>query len=142
MSNTSGTNNSVSEPVIQKNFNLPSITFFIVFIALIAILFYFGIIHWIIAAIAAVIVLVIAGSIKIADQWEKAVVLRMGKFHGLRGPGLFFIIPIIDRIDKYIDQRVRVTDFNAEKTLTKDTVPVDVDLVLFELLKNIYAKFR
>ena len=131
MSNTSGINNTLKEPVVQKNFNLPSIAFFVVFIALIAILFQTGVIHWIIAAIAALIVLVIAGSIKIADQWEKAVVLRMGKFHGLRGPGLFFIIPIIDRIDKYIDQRVRVTDFNAEKTLTKDTVPVDVDAVVY-----------
>jgi regulator of protease activity HflC (stomatin/prohibitin superfamily) len=99
--------------------------------ALDAILFYSGIIHWIIAAIGALVFLLIAASLKIADQWEKAVVLRMGKFRGLRGPGLFLIIPIIDRIDKYIDQRVRVTDFNAEKTLTKDTVPVDVDAVVY-----------
>ncbi|MBT8370088.1 MAG: slipin family protein [Deltaproteobacteria bacterium] len=116
---------------MQKNFNPLSITFFVAFMALDAILFHSGIIHWTIAVIGALFVLVIAASIKIADQWEKAVVLRMGKFHGLRGPGLFLIIPIIDRIDKYIDQRVRVTDFNAEKTLTKDTVPVDVDAVVY-----------
>jgi len=73
----------------------------------------------------------IAASIHIADQWEKAVVLRMGKFIGLKGPGLFFIIPIIDRVDNYIDQRVRVNDFNAEETLTKDTVPVNVDAVVY-----------
>lgn len=73
----------------------------------------------------------LARSIHIADQWEKAVVLRMGKFQGLRGPGIFFIIPIIDQIDKYIDQRVRVTDFKAEQTLTKDTVPVNVDAVVY-----------
>lgn len=73
----------------------------------------------------------IASSIHIADQWEKAVVLRMGKYNGLKGPGLFFIIPIIDRIDNYIDQRVRVTDFKAEQTLTKDTVPVNVDAVVY-----------
>ena len=73
----------------------------------------------------------IAASIRIADQWEKAIVLRMGRFIGLRGPGIFFIIPIIDRVDKYIDQRVRVTDFMAEKTLTRDTVPVDVDAVVY-----------
>ena len=72
-----------------------------------------------------------AASIRIADQWDKAIVLRMGKFIGLRGPGLFFIIPIIDRVDKFIDQRVRVTDFKAEKTLTQDTVPVDVDAVVY-----------
>jgi len=73
----------------------------------------------------------IAASIRTADQWEKAVVLRLGKFKGLKGPGLFFIIPIIDRIDQFIDQRVRVTDFSAEKTLTKDTVPVNVDAVAY-----------
>ena len=72
-----------------------------------------------------------ACSIHIADQWEKAVVLRMGKYKGLKGPGLFLIIPIIDRVDNYIDQRVRVTDFKAEQTLTKDTVPVNVDAVVY-----------
>jgi regulator of protease activity HflC (stomatin/prohibitin superfamily) len=70
-------------------------------------------------------------AIQVAQQWEKAVVLRLGKFHGLKGPGLFWIIPIIDSIPNWIDHRVMVTPFNAEKTLTKDTVPVDVDAVLF-----------
>jgi regulator of protease activity HflC (stomatin/prohibitin superfamily) len=70
-------------------------------------------------------------AIKIASQWEKAVVLRFGKFHGLYGPGLFWIIPIVDTIPEWIDHRVMVTPFSAEKTLTKDTVPVDVDAVLF-----------
>jgi regulator of protease activity HflC (stomatin/prohibitin superfamily) len=73
----------------------------------------------------------VACSIHIADQWEKAVVLRMGRFVGLKGPGFFFIVPIVDRIAKYIDQRVRVTDIKAEKTLTKDTVPVNVDAVVY-----------
>jgi regulator of protease activity HflC (stomatin/prohibitin superfamily) len=68
---------------------------------------------------------------KIADQWEKAVVLRLGRFAGLKGPGRFWIIPIVDTIPKWVDHRVMVTPFNAEKTLTKDTVPVDVDAVLF-----------
>ena len=70
-------------------------------------------------------------ALKVASQWEKAVVLRLGKFHGLRGPGLFWIIPIVDTIPSWIDHRVMVTPFSAEKTLTKDTVPVDVDAVLF-----------
>ena len=70
-------------------------------------------------------------ALKIANQWEKAVVLRFGEFRGLRGPGLFWIIPVVDNICAWIDQRVMVTPFNAEKTLTKDTVPVDVDAVLF-----------
>jgi regulator of protease activity HflC (stomatin/prohibitin superfamily) len=70
-------------------------------------------------------------ALKVARQWEKAVVLRMGRFQGLRGPGLFWIIPIVDSVTKWIDSRVMVTSFNAEKTLTRDTVPVDVDAVLF-----------
>ncbi|MBU0492485.1 MAG: slipin family protein [Chloroflexi bacterium] len=73
-------------------------------------------------------------ALKIADQWEKAIVLRFGRFRGLRGPGLFWIVPIVDAIPDWIDHRVMVTPFNAEKTLTKDTVPVDVDAVLFWLV--------
>jgi len=70
-------------------------------------------------------------ALKVANQWEKAVVLRLGKFQGLRGPGLFWIIPLVDTIPSWIDHRVMVTPFAAQKTLTKDTVPVDVDAVLF-----------
>lgn len=69
--------------------------------------------------------------LKVASQWEKAVVLRLGKFRRLAGPGAFWVIPIIDSIPNWIDHRVMVTPFSAEKTLTKDTVPVDVDAVLF-----------
>ena len=85
----------------------------------------------IVAPIGVLLALFIAASAKIADQWEKGVVLRMGKFIGLKGPGLFFIIPIIDRVDNYIDQRLRVTDVRAETTLTKDTVPVTVDAIVY-----------
>ncbi|HNI41264.1 MAG TPA: slipin family protein [Methanoregulaceae archaeon] len=81
--------------------------------------------------IAALVALLIAGSFKIADQWEKAVVLRLGRFTGLRGPGPFFIIPFAERVAYWIDLRVITTSFRAEKTLTKDTVPVDVEAVLF-----------
>lgn len=70
-------------------------------------------------------------ALKIANQWEKAVVLRFGKYRGLMGPGMFWIIPIVDTVAAWIDHRVMVTSFSAEKTLTKDTVPVDVDAVLF-----------
>lgn len=70
-------------------------------------------------------------ALKMADQWEKAVVLRLGKFRGLYGPGVFWLIPIVDRVADWIDHRVMVSPFSAEKTLTKDTVPVDVDAVLF-----------
>jgi len=84
-----------------------------------------------VAAVVALIVIFGASSVRIADQWEKAIWLRLGKFKGLRGPGLFLVIPLIDRIYKYIDQRVRVTDFQAEQTLTGDTVPVNVDAVVY-----------
>ena len=70
-------------------------------------------------------------ALKVASQWEKAVVLRLGKFLSLRGPGFFWIVPIIDTIPTWIDSRVMVTPFSAERTLTKDTVPVNVDAVLF-----------
>lgn len=81
-------------------------------------------------ALAPVAVLIFL-STKMANQWEKAVVLRLGKFQQLAGPGLFFIIPVVDSVTYWIDQRVTVTSFTAEQTLTKDTVPVDVDAVLF-----------
>lgn len=79
----------------------------------------------------AILATYILYALKVASQWEKAVILRLGRFHGLRGPGVFWIIPIIDSIPSWIDHRVMVTPFSAEKTLTKDTVPVDVDAVLF-----------
>ncbi len=75
--------------------------------------------------------LFLAAAPRVADQWEKAIVLRLGRFHGTRGPGLFFVIPLFDRVAMFVDNRTRTTTFFAEKTLTKDTVPVDVDAVLF-----------
>lgn len=82
-------------------------------------------------AIFLIAAILAGAAIKIASQWERAVVLRLGKFQALRGPGLFFIIPIVDVIPYWIDIRVITSSFKAEKTLTKDTVPVDVDAVLF-----------
>ncbi len=84
------------------------------------------------AAAAGVILAAILGTApRVANQWEKAVVLRLGKFTGLKGPGLFWVLPFIDRVVMWIDGRVRTTGFAAEKTLTSDTVPVNVDAVLF-----------
>jgi regulator of protease activity HflC (stomatin/prohibitin superfamily) len=82
-------------------------------------------------AIAAVLGVVALVSIKIAAPWDRAVVLRLGRFRALRGPGVFFIVPVLDTIPYWIDVRVIASTFRAEKTLTKDTVPVDVDAVLF-----------
>ena len=73
---------------------------------------------------------------RVAEQWEKSVVLRLGRFVGLKGPGLFWIVPLIDRVALWVDLRVRTTGFAAEKTLTKDTVPVNVDAVLFWIVTD------
>ena len=85
---------------------------------------------WILGG-AVVLAAVASSAIQVADQWSKAVVLRLGKFRSLQGPGLFLIIPVLDTIPYWIDTRVLTSSFKAEKTLTKDTVPVDVDAVLF-----------
>jgi regulator of protease activity HflC (stomatin/prohibitin superfamily) len=84
---------------------------------------------WVIGCV--LIGLVASVSPKVAQQWERAVVLRLGRFTGLRGPGLFWIVPFVDSVTKWIDQRVITTSFAAEQTLTSDTVPVNVDAVLF-----------
>src|SRR6202171_1940595 len=75
-------------------------------------------------------------SIKVADQWEKVAVLRLGRYIGLRGAGLFHVIPLVDRLSRYVDQRVRVASVTAESTLTRDTVPVNVDAIVFWLVWN------
>jgi regulator of protease activity HflC (stomatin/prohibitin superfamily) len=78
-----------------------------------------------------VVALVVAPAVQIAYQWERAVLLRFGKFRGLRKSGLFVLMPVIDKVAQFVDQRVRVTDFRAETTLTADTVPVNVDAIAF-----------
>src|SRR5512138_142706 len=78
-------------------------------------------------AAAALVGVYLLFSIKVARQWEKTAVLRLGRYVGLRGPGIFHVIPIVDSLTNYVDQRIRVTDVSAESTLTRDTVPVNVD---------------
>jgi regulator of protease activity HflC (stomatin/prohibitin superfamily) len=85
---------------------------------------------------ALVVAFFFASSIKYADQWEKAVVLRLGRYRGLRGPGFFGVLPIIDRVSYHIDQRIRTTAFDAESCLTRDTVPVDVDAIAFWVVND------
>jgi regulator of protease activity HflC (stomatin/prohibitin superfamily) len=75
-------------------------------------------------------------AIKVVDQWEKVAVLRLGRYIGLRGPGLVFIVPIVDTLSSYVDQRVRVSSVSAESTLTRDTVPVNVDAIVFWVVWN------
>ena len=89
---------------------------------------------WVIGA--AIVGLVLAQAPRIAQQWERAVVLRLGRFVGLRGPGLFWIVPFVDSVARMIDQRTITTSFAAEQTLTSDTVPVNVDAVLFWMVHD------
>jgi uncharacterized membrane protein YqiK len=88
------------------------------------------------AIIGALIGLYFLLALKVAEQWQRAAVLRLGRYVGLRGPGIFMIIPIIDQVSQYVDQRVRVTSVNAESALTRDTVPVNVDAIVFWLVWN------
>jgi regulator of protease activity HflC (stomatin/prohibitin superfamily) len=85
----------------------------------------------------AILGLVLMRSPQVAQQWERAVVLRLGRFTGLRGPGLFWIVPFIDHVSSWIDQRTVTTSFAAEQTLTSDTVPVNVDAVLFWMVHDV-----
>ncbi|MEI6060807.1 MAG: slipin family protein [Bacteroidota bacterium] len=112
-------------------FNSISTTALIAVSGILAVLFYVNYLDIKLFVVLIILTILITSSIKIADQWEKAVMLRMGKYIGLKGPGIFFILPIIDSVIDYIDQRVRVTDFKADQTLTKDTVPVNVVATLY-----------
>ena len=115
----------------KGSLNPLSISIFLIFSVIFVMLFALGVINIFVFIISMAFSVLLSNSIHIADQWERAVVLRMGKYSGFKGPGLFMIIPIIDRVSTYIDQRVRVSAFKAEQTLTKDTVPVNVDTVVY-----------
>lgn len=89
-----------------------------------------------IIAVGVVVGVYLLFAIKVVDQWEKVALLRFGRYRGLRGPGVFMIVPVIDSLSRYVDQRVRVTTVSAESTLTRDTVPVNVDAIIFWLVWN------
>ena len=112
-------------------FNPVSISVLLILITVSAVLYMMQIVDIPILALLLLFSGLFASAIRIADQWERAVVLRMGKYKGLKGPGPFMIIPVIDSISAYVDQRVRVSAFKAEQTLSKDTVPVNVDAVVY-----------
>jgi regulator of protease activity HflC (stomatin/prohibitin superfamily) len=127
----------MDEQYLRRSKSLASLVFFVVIVFGFSLAYvfnsgtYINTSSMVIAFITFIFAIVLSSAIKIADQWEKSIVLRLGKFHSLRGPGLFFIIPIIDTVPFWVDTRVQTTTFTAEKTLTKDTVPVNVDAVLF-----------
>ncbi len=89
---------------------------------------------WAALGVVAFVSWLVAHSLKVAEQWERAVVLRFGAYRGLRGPGVFFIIPVFEYIPYHVDQRIRARQFSAETTLTRDTVPVDVDAIFFYIV--------
>ena len=118
--------------VINKGWLNPiSVSVLLILIGVSVVLYFLQIVNIPILALLLLFSGLISSAIRIADQWERAVVLRMGKYRGLKGPGPFMILPIIDSVSTYIDQRVRVNAFKAEQTLTKDTVPVNVDAVVY-----------
>lgn len=88
------------------------------------------------AAAGALVGVYFLFAVKVVDQWEKVALLRFGRYRGLRGPGAFLIVPVIDTLSRYVDQRVRVTTVSAESALTRDTVPVNVDAIIFWLVWN------
>src|SRR6188768_3851129 len=88
------------------------------------------------AIVMTLVGLILMQAARVAKQWERAVVLRLGRFIGLEGPGLFWVVPFIDRVSSWIDQRTITTSFAAEQTLTADTVPVNVDAVLFWMVHD------
>jgi regulator of protease activity HflC (stomatin/prohibitin superfamily) len=88
-------------------------------------------------AVLIALALLVLASLKMARQWEQAVILRAGKFHAVRGPGLFAIVPVLDSVTAVIDMRLRTTQFIAERTLTRDTVPVDVDAIIFWMVTDV-----
>jgi len=112
-------------------------------LAIVAILAGFGVLVIVIAgpvvpgALLIILAVIVLAALKMARQWEQAVVLRACKFHAVRGPGLFWIVPILDNIAALIDTRLRTTQFVAEQTLTKDTVSVDVDAIIFWIVTEV-----
>jgi regulator of protease activity HflC (stomatin/prohibitin superfamily) len=120
----------------QHNASSPAGILTILFLALAAGSVYWGTISgasglYVPAVFFGLLALLTPLSLQMANQWEKAVVLRLGKLHAIRGPGLFLIMPFVDSVTVWIDQRIQTTEFNAEQALTRDTVPTNIDAILF-----------
>ena len=115
--------------------NAVSALIFIVFIGS-AILSYVAQMPLAVPIVLALIGIFLGYSVKMAQQWERAVILRLGKLHAVKGPGLFILVPILDQIAVWIDQRIRTSEFSAEQALTRDTVPVNVDAIVFWMVHD------
>jgi regulator of protease activity HflC (stomatin/prohibitin superfamily) len=119
-----------------KGVNQPAMVLAVITLALAGVCVWYGYdtntrAAYVVAGVLAVIALLITQAIKIANQWERAIVLRLGKLTAIRGPGLFLIVPFIDQVAVWLDQRIQTTEINAEQALSKDTVPVNIDAVIF-----------
>ncbi|MGH6827547.1 MAG: slipin family protein [Rhizomicrobium sp.] len=112
-----------------------SAVIFVVFIGA-AILAYLAQAPLLIPIVLALIGIFLGYSVKMAQQWEKAVILRLGRLHAVKGPGLFILMPILDQVAMWIDQRIRTSEFSAEQALTRDTVPVNVDAIIFWMVHD------
>ena len=120
----------------RKRVNMPATVLSALVIASSTLAFAYGIKHDLTALLVTGVILLVVGAfvpttMKLANQWERAIVLRLGRLHQVAGPGLFFIIPVIDQVAYWIDQRIQTTEFNAQTALSKDTVPVNIDAVIF-----------
>jgi regulator of protease activity HflC (stomatin/prohibitin superfamily) len=127
--------NSISPTSTEVHMNPISALVFVVFIGG-AVLSQLGGMPIALTIVLALIGVFLGYSIKMAQQWERAVVLRLGKLHAVKGPGLFILVPIVDAVATWIDQRIRTTEVNAEQALTKDTVPVNVDAIVFWMVHD------
>jgi regulator of protease activity HflC (stomatin/prohibitin superfamily) len=130
------------DPIVRSGDRRAGISFNVISIVILLAAIGLGALGWFVTrnpiplVVLGLVAAVLMQAPQIAQQWERAVVLRLGRFVGLRGPGLFWIIPFVDRVSSWIDQRTITTSFAAEQTLTSDTVPVNVDAVLFWMVHD------
>ncbi|HEX2759025.1 MAG TPA: slipin family protein [Rhizomicrobium sp.] len=126
---------SISSSSQETHMNPVSAVIFIIFVGG-AVLSYLAQLPLGLTILLALIGIFLGYSVKMAQQWEKAVILRLGKLHSVKGPGLFILVPIVDQVAMWIDQRIRTTEFGAEQALTRDTVPVNVDAIIFWMVHD------
>jgi regulator of protease activity HflC (stomatin/prohibitin superfamily) len=134
---TTGLSRKQQKPALSQETHMNPISVLILFLFLIAAGVTVGL-HMspVLPVILVIIGFYFAFALKMAQQWDRAVVLRLGKLHAVRGPGLFFLVPIVDQVTTWIDQRIRTSEFSAEQALTRDTVPVNVDAIVFWMVHD------
>jgi regulator of protease activity HflC (stomatin/prohibitin superfamily) len=132
---SSVSSNLISRPPQETHMNPISALIFIIFVGG-AVLSFITRMPLVVTIVLALVGIFLGYSVKMAQQWEKAVILRLGKLFAVKGPGLFILVPIIDQVTMWIDQRIRTSEFSAEQALTRDTVPVNVDAIVFWMVHD------